>query len=1093
MSGRSELFEKLEEFISRYYKNLLLKGSIYFFSVFLAFFILFSVSEYYGEFNTVIRTILFWVFSSFNLFVFWKWIVSPLIGLYRIGQSLDYFDAAKIIGDHFSSVEDKLVNLLQLQELSEEDNALIEASIQQKINQLKPIPFAKAIDFKANKVYLKYTIAPVAVLIILFLSGNKKMVLESSSRIISYNTEFLPVAPFDFIIDNASLQVVKGNDYLLQMHFEGSEIPKTSQIVVNGNVFEMKKESKGNFSHLFKNPQNDIDFRFSTNGFSSNSETLTVIPKPFVVRFTTKLVFPSYINKKSETLENTGNLNIPEGTKVKWLFYTENSETVFLQFQKANLCERISESTFSFQKQFKENSSYSLFTKNDYIRGDSISYQIGIIPDEYPTISVKTKTDSINKMLHYFEGSATDDYGIKKLTFNYQIVEGDSNKWNEQEIPVAPLNTEERFFVNFNFTELGLDYGQGMNYYFEVWDNDGINGSKSSKSSMTSFQAASIKDLEKQTDSNNNELKNEISESKKLAKEIQKELKELQKELLKNKTLSWEDKQKTNSLLEKQKELKQKVDKIQKQQKRNSLQEKEYKSPNEELIKKQEEIDRLFESLMDEEMESMMEELNDMMDDIKKEDLQKALEEMQKSDEDIEKELDRTLELFKQMEVEQKIEKNIDELKKLAEKQNELSNKKGDKEALKKEQQNIQQEFEDIQKDIEKAKEMNEKLEYKTDIPNTQSAEEEIKKDMKESLEQLEKNMKKQASKSQKNASKKMEEMSQSLQSAMQSAQQEQVAEDIQTLRQILENLIVLSVDQEDILKTIPQININSPLYLDYLQTQKKLQADSEIIEDSLFALSKRQPQIESTVNKEINTINLSMEKALEDMAERRSNNASERQQFAMTSANNLALILSESLEQMQKEMANMDSKPSSKMCNKPNSSGGEGMKQMKQMQKQVKDQMKQMLGKKGKQGKTNKGLAKLAAQQEMIRNRMNELRNELSGDKNSKNNIDQLIKEMEENEVDIINDNITLESIKRQESIMSRLLEAEKAELEKDEEETRESSEWINDLSKRLINPFEEYQKEKEKQQELLRTIPPSFTPFYKQKVKDYFNERRK
>ena len=120
----------------------------------------------------------------------------------------------------------------------------------------------------------------------------------------------------------------------------------------------------------------------------------------------------------------------------------------------------------------------------------------------------------------------------------------------------------------------------------------------------------------------------------------------------------------------------------------------------------------------------------------------------------------------------------------------------------------------------------------------------------------------------------------------------------------------------------------------------------------------------------------------------------------------------------------------------------------------------------------------------------MNELRNELSGDKNSKNNIDQLIRQMEENEVDIINNNITLESIKRQESIMSRLLEAEKAQREKDEEETRESTEWMDNLSKRLINPYEKYQKEKEKQQELLRTIPPSFTPFFKQKVKNYFNE---
>jgi hypothetical protein len=186
-----------------------------------------------------------------------------------------------------------------------------------------------------------------------------------------------------------------------------------------------------------------------------------------------------------------------------------------------------------------------------------------------------------------------------------------------------------------------------------------------------------------------------------------------------------------------------------------------------------------------------------------------------------------------------------------------------------------------------------------------------------------------------------------------------------------------------------------------------------------------------------------------------------------------------------------MDSKPGDKMCNKPNKSGGQGMKEMKKMQQQVQEQMKNMMkGKKSKQGKSSKGLAQLAAQQEMIRQRMGEIRDELSGDKNAKDNVDQMMKKMEKNEVDIINDQITRETLLRQESIMSRLLEAEKAQRERDQDKKRQSTEWMDNLSKRLINPFEDYQKEKEKQEELLRTIPPSFTPFYKNKVKDYFKE---
>lgn len=237
------------------------------------------------------------------------------------------------------------------------------------------------------------------------------------------------------------------------------------------------------------------------------------------------------------------------------------------------------------------------------------------------------------------------------------------------------------------------------------------------------------------------------------------------------------------------------------------------------------------------------------------------------------------------------------------------------------------------------------------------------------------------------------------------------------------------------------------------------------------------------------------MEKALSFMEERKSSEASAKQQFAMTSANNLALLLSEVLEEMQKQMSKSNPNPSNKMCNKPKSLGGESMKKMKQMQKALKEQMKSMLqGNKGQKGKNKKGgkqsekIAKMAAQQEQIRNRMNEIRNELSGDQNSKNNIDKVLQEMEKTQSDIINNNITQSTLLRQEQIINRLLEAEKAQLERDKEKQRESNEWLQNLSQELSAPYQEYIKQKKNQQELLRTIPPTLTPFYKNKVNQYF-----
>ena len=73
---------------------------------------------------------------------------------------------------------------------------------------------------------------------------------------------------------------------------------------------------------------------------------------------------------------------------------------------------------------------------------------------------------------------------------------------------------------------------------------------------------------------------------------------------------------------------------------------------------------------------------------------------------------------------------------------------------------------------------------------------------------------------------------------------------------------------------------------------------------------------------------------------ERCSASAKEKQQFTKTSANNLALILSEALEQIQKEMANMDPNQIVKCVTNPTVPAPQGIKEMKKMQQQIKEQM---------------------------------------------------------------------------------------------------------------------------------------------------------
>jgi len=93
----------------------------------------------------------------------------------------------------------------------------------------------------------------------------------------------------------------------------------------------------------------------------------------------------------------------------------------------------------------------------------------------------------------------------------------------------------------------------------------------------------------------------------------------------------------------------------------------------------------------------------------------------------------------------------------------------------------------------------------------------------------------------------------------------------------------------------------------------------------------------------------------------------------------------------------------------------------------------------------------------------------------------------MDGNERDIINNKITQQTINRQENILTRLLDYEKSDRERDLDDQREATEWDFEINN-TTQEFLKYQKQKKAQEELLKTTPIQLTPFYKKKVNTYF-----
>ena len=521
LHSKNILLIKLDEFIRKYYKNQLLKGLIYTLALLLGAFLFLVITEYFANFQTTIRTILFYFFIITSGIVITKYILIPILKLNKFGKIISYDDAANIVGKHFSAINDKLINTLQLQRSSGSilSIELLNASINQKMEELNPIPFSSAINLSHNKKYLKYALPPVILFLLIF-TIKPGIITDGAEHLLYHQTYFEQPAPFQFSISNKNLIAIQQQDFILEMHLKGNEIPNEVFITVDGIEHKMEKIDNLKYTYTFNNVQKNADFNFNAAGFNSKPYELSVLPKPILIKFNTQLIYPAYLNKKNETLSNIGDLQLPQGTKIKWTFFTKNTEIIYLNFIDSIVkSEQTNDDEFSFSKQVMQSVSYSIKTGNDFLKQnpDSINYSLNVIPDQIPAIDVSEKIDSLNTQNIYFSGSIKDDYGFTRLIFKYTLSGKDSlgngfSKQNEIPIGINKQNSTQPYFYFFNAANFNLQPGDKIEYYFEVWDNDGVNGSKSAKTNIMLFKAPSIDDINKATDKNNSETKKDIND-----------------------------------------------------------------------------------------------------------------------------------------------------------------------------------------------------------------------------------------------------------------------------------------------------------------------------------------------------------------------------------------------------------------------------------------------------------------------------------------------------------------------------------------------------------------------------------------------------
>lgn len=1127
LGNYQHILSKLEAFIRKFYTKQLIKGVFLFLSLGLLFWLVVLSFEYVLWLSKAGRLLLFVLFLAVECFLLYRYIGVPLLFLFHVKRGMDNRGASKLVGKHFPEVEDKLLNLLELSDNNQKSELLL-ASIDQRAKSLGPVPFTEAIRIRESYAYAKYLLIPIVIVGFIWITGDIVSFFNSHNRVVHYQMAFERPAPFSFKVLNSSLDVLDNESLALRVATVGEVRPERVTVVYNGEALVMMPNGE-EFTYSLVPNEGVSEFYLQSGQWSSRSYTVRSFQTPRLNEFIMNLEYPAYLNRPEETIVGSGNAVVPEGTKVSWKIAGEYMDA--LQYIALDSARTImgKDGTFMFSERIFTSMPYELRTSNEHVKDfEKLEYQIDVVKDESPSIQVEQFMDSINPNQSFYAGVVADDYGVSKIRMVYYP--SDDRNATQKLLLESPGANVHQFYYTF---PSGLDLIPGKQYklFFEVVDNDGIRGGKSTKSRVFDaffYSDTELKDKELEFQNTTLSKMDQTLDRLKEQKEVLENISAKQKE---ERSLSFEDKSQIKNF-------------IQKQQQQEALMKKFSDELNKSLGK--EESDSAMKKMLQERLQrqeleaqknaELLKELEKVAEKIDKEELQQRLDELAKNQGKDTRNLEQILELTKRYYVTEKASQLATELEKQAKRQEILSDLKLGDDFSDKEQRKLNDAFNDLEKDLKELMKDNNALKKPMELDIDTKKSEAVKQDQKEALEEINKQQGQEEagtkdqpqksgdaiSKKQKSAAQKMQEMSDALKQGAAGGGNSD-SEDAEMLRQILDNLITFSFKQEALFDKLQAADVDVSQFSRTVKDQQNLKRLFEHVDDSLFALSLRKAEISEFVNEQISEVYYNIDKSLESIADNQIYQGASYQQYVINATNALADFLANILDNMQQNMQPGQGngqgsdfqlpdiiKGQQSIQEQMQGSGKDGKSPEKGQDgegneqgngpKNGKGKGKNQDGQQGMNGNSNSGNNKGDGGDELGLNEVYEiykeqqfLREQL--EQQLANMIQQsdrdltrkLIQQMEDFENDLLENGVTERSLSKANNIQHQLMKLENAALEQGQKKERES----NTSEQRFTNPIitkPDLLKDHSSDIEILNRQVLPLRQIFERKVKSYF-----
>lgn len=926
----------------------------------------------------------------------------------------------------------------------------------------------------------------------------------------------------------------------------------------NFDVFTLKQDSAGIFQYSIPTLKRTIRYYAEADWLStvvtSEFGRIEVTDRPMIRSLSGNLHYPSYTGFAAKSFsEQNADISALRGSYAKISIIAnkelKKAEIVFEE-QISNLSldtseKKISPDTLRYKMNIRsKQASGTLPVKSSGIyyitlvdtEGETnespIRYSISALNDEYPSISMVQPVMDVQlteeAMLPLIV-SISDDYGFTKLILHYKLVASryvaPDEEYSRIEISFVKDELSKNVGYMWDLNEIGISPEDHYEFYLEIYDNDIVSGPKSSRTSSLLLRLPSLEEVLSSADEQQNEIEKDLEDVLKKAEDVKKDMDELNQEILKNqkqKELNWDEKKKAENIMKKREELQEKIKEIQKDLERVTRDLQQNNAISQETMEKYMELQQLLNEVNSPDIDRMNQMMKNAMDKMSQEELRKAMENFKFDEERFRKSIERTLNILKRLKAEQKTEALRKLAEKLAEKQKNISEKmantspdnKQKREELAREQERLKEDLENMENEMKSLEELMKEIGEDMPMQEFEKAEEALnaqqtKQEMSNSMQQMQQGDFKNAQSSQQQAQQNLENFAQQMNSLQQQMNENVSKEAMRQMQKSINDMLELSDKQEQLKKETKEANYNSTKLPEMAQQQAEMYENLANVTKGLMELSQKSFAVTPEMGKQMGDAMREMQNAMQQLANRRTHQSAKAQEEAMSCMN-------KSIMSMQNQLSMMQQQQSSGSCQNPGGMGagqqgqqagpgsgsGSFMQRLQQaaaQQQALNQAMQQQMGGGGKISMEQRSqMSKLAGEQGKTMKSIKQLANEqqqyAGGEKQTPGDLNKIAEEMKEVISDMESGRITPETMKRQERILSRLLDASRSMHERDFEKKRESKTGIDVYRESPGEIDMSTQEGREKAwRDFLRSIEQGYTKDYEELIRNYFKALQK